>query len=68
MKKDQLLKSVARVALAGLGMGIVAAADEAANHNHNNQQKKKNIVGWAILGSICQGVMEIYYNSTKKEQ
>lgn len=68
MKKNEILKSVARVALAGLGMSLVAAADEAANHNHNNQQKKKNVIGCAILGSICQGVMEVYYNSTKKEQ
>lgn len=68
MEKEQVLKSVARVALAAVGMSIVAAADEAANHNHNSQQKRKNIAGWAVLGAVCQGIMECYYHSTKKEQ
>ena len=36
MEKDQFIKSAAGVALAGLGMGIVAYADEAANHEHDS--------------------------------
>ncbi len=67
MEKDQL-KSVARVALAGLGMALVSAANEAANTNHSLTKKKRNIAICAFLGSICQGFREVYYNSTKKEQ
>lgn len=61
MEKKEVLKSVARVALAGIGMGIVAAADEAANRDHTPKQRKNNIAGWALLGAICQGLMEVYY-------
>jgi hypothetical protein len=68
MEKDQVMKSVARIGVAALGMALVSAADEAANHKHNAQQKKRRIAGHAVLGAVCQAVMEYYYNSTKKEQ
>ena len=68
MEKDQLLKSVARVALAGLGMGIVAAADEAAKRDHSPKQRRNNVAGWALVGAICQGITEIYYSKKKEEQ
>lgn len=69
MEKNEFIKSAARVVAAGIGMGLVAAADEGANHEHDNERKKKNVVGWALLGAVCQGIMECYYyHSKKKEQ
>jgi hypothetical protein len=68
MEKKQFIQSAARVVVAAVGMGLVAAADEGANHEHDNERKKKNVVGWALLGAVCQGIMECYYHSKKKEE
>ena len=68
MEKNEFIKSAARVVAASLGMALVSAADEAANHEHSPKQRRKNIAGWAVLGAVCQGVMEVYYHSTKKKE
>jgi len=66
MEKDQFIKSAARTVVAGIGMALIVAADEAANHEHCAQKKKQRIAAGAVLGSICQGVRELYYRSKKQ--
>ena len=65
MEKEQVMKSVARIGVAAVGMALISAADEAANHEHNSTKKKKIIATCAVLGAVCQAVRELYYRSKK---